>query len=186
VEGGDVLENLAAKIKEGAERQRQERKSVSTNPPATRHVGSTTPPDNQKEESTTQPATRAGDEMKIASDSEESDDGNGKPEKGMRKVRRLMDPKLPKEAEVEEHYLSGHMPYRSWCPHSVRGRGRERDHRKQEEESQGIPEHQLDYCFPGDEHGERLTVLVVIERNRQQWCPAKGPQEITQRTWCWN
>jgi hypothetical protein len=84
---------------------------------------------------------------------------------GKRPVRRLHDPKLPSENEVREHSLSGHMPFRSWCPHCVRGRGKEMDHKKQgDEEEAGIPEYHLDYCFPGDSEGERLTVLVVVER----------------------
>ena len=77
----------------------------------------------------------------------------------------MHDPKLPTNEEVKEHYLSGHMPYRSWCHHCVGGRGRERDHTKKgDEEQQGIPEYHMDYCFPGDEFNERLTVLVVIEK----------------------
>jgi hypothetical protein len=45
-------------------------------------------------------------------------------EAGKRGIRKLHDPKLPKEDEVKEHYLSGHMPYRSWCPHCEReGKG---------------------------------------------------------------
>ena len=31
-------------------------------------------------------------------------------------VRRLLDPKLPSENEVENHYLCGHLPFRNWCP----------------------------------------------------------------------
>ena len=86
-------------------------------------------------------------------------------EHGKRKTKKVHDPKLPTEEEVKEHYLSGHMPYRSWCHHCVRGRGRERDHsKKSDDNQQGIPEYHMDYCFPGDEFGERLTVLVVIER----------------------
>ena len=42
-------------------------------------------------------------------------------EVGRRKVMKLHDPKLPSEMEVKEHYCSGHMPYRSWCHHCVRG-----------------------------------------------------------------
>ena len=39
------------------------------------------------------------------------------------------------------------------------------EHRKKDDEDQaGIPEYTMDYCFPGDEHGERLTVLVVVEK----------------------
>ena len=42
-----------------------------------------------------------------AEDDEEQDHGQ-------RRVRKLHDPQLPSKKEVQEHYLSGHMPYRSW------------------------------------------------------------------------
>ena len=106
------------------------------------------------------------------------EEGVGDEEFGKRIVRKLHDPKLPSENEVKEHYLSGHLPFRSWCPHCVKGRGKEMEHKKQDEEQTGIPEYHLDYCFPGDEHGERLTVLVVIERytkmKRAIVVPSKG------------
>ena len=64
---------------------------------------------------------------------------------GKRVTRKLHDPKLPNEQEVKEHYTNGHLPYRSWCHHCVRGRGRERDHRRRgEAEVQGLPEYHLD------------------------------------------
>ena len=34
-------------------------------------------------------------------------------EQGRRRVKKVHDPKLPTNEEVKEHYLSGHMPYRS-------------------------------------------------------------------------
>ena len=95
----------------------------------------------------------------------DSDEGDEQAEAGKRRVKRMHDPKLPSQDEVKEHYESGHMPYRSWCHHCVRGRGRERDHqRKGKQELQGVPEYHLDYCFPGDEFDHRLTVLVAVER----------------------
>ena len=51
----------------------------------------------------------------------------------------------PTEAEVEEHNLT-HLPYRSWCRHCVRGRGKEMPHRKLEDEA-GMPEVHADLCF---------------------------------------
>ena len=104
-----------------------------------------------------------GEEIKIDDEDEEQDDEQA--EAGRRRVKKVHDPKLPSKEEVKEHYVSGHMPYRSWCHHCIRGRGRERDHRlKGEQEQQGIPEYHMDYCFPGDEFNQRLTVLVAIER----------------------
>ena len=66
---------------------------------------------------------------------------------------------------MKEHEESGHIPYRSWCPHCVMGRGKEMDHRRRKaEEEGGIPEYHMDYCFPGDDIEHKLTILVVIER----------------------
>ena len=31
-------------------------------------------------------------------------------------VRKLVDPKLPKQDEVNMHYSRGHIPFRNWCP----------------------------------------------------------------------
>ena len=60
------------------------------------------------------------------------------------------------------------MPYRNWCPHCVRGRGKEMDHRaKRGTEEESLPEYHMDDCFPGDEGGQKLTILVVVERHSE-------------------
>ena len=51
-------------------------------------------------------------------------------ESGQRKVIKLNDPKEPSEQEKKEHEMT-HLPFRSWCRHCVRGRGKEAAHRKQ-------------------------------------------------------
>ena len=105
-----------------------------------------------------------GPEEEIIEGKGDEESGGEEGEAGRRTVKKLYNPKLPSEREVEEHYLSGHMPYRSWCHHCVRGRGRERDHERRDEHGgRGISEYHLDYCFPGDSDS-LLTVLVVIER----------------------
>ena len=81
-----------------------------------------------------------------------------------RELVRLGDPRRPSEQEVEDHCLSGHLPYRNWCYHCVRGRGRDLDHRKGIEEERGLSEFSFDYCFPGDEFGFKLTILAGSER----------------------
>ena len=48
-------------------------------------------------------------------------DTEGEP--GERKTKKLQEPKMPTRTEIEEHNLT-HLPYRSWCRHCVRGRGR--------------------------------------------------------------
>ena len=56
------------------------------------------------------------------------------------------------------------MPYRNWCPVCVQARGRDADHRKEVGKDRDLSEFSFDYCFPGDEFGRKLTVLVGRER----------------------
>ena len=97
-------------------------------------------------------------------------------ESGQWRIKPMLDPRLPSEDEVRQHYLT-HMPYGNWCPHCVRGRGKEMDHRRRISEEQGIPEYHVDYCFPGDEDGQKLTVLAVVEKHSKMKMvvvPSKG------------
>ena len=84
-----------------------------------------------------------------------------------RKVKKVLCPVLPSAADIEEHNLT-HLPYRNWCKHCVRGRGKEMAHPTLKEKG-GIERSQnefhADFCFPGDEDEEKnLTVMVVRER----------------------
>ena len=58
----------------------------------------------------------------------------------VREVKAPAIPLLPSREEVLRHRLT-HRPFRSWCPHCVRGKGRESQHRKspQKDVVQGIP-----------------------------------------------
>ncbi len=38
------------------------------------------------------------------------------------------------------------------------------DERVKNDGEQSVAEYHLDYCFSGDEHGQKLTVLVMVER----------------------
>ena len=91
-------------------------------------------------------------------------------------VKMLADPKLPKQEEVEKHFLSGHIPYRDWCDICVRCRGREMGHQLSERE-RNVPEYCWDYCFPGDELGYKLTVLVGKERLSKAWMATAVPMK---------
>ena len=46
-----------------------------------------------------------------------------------RKVVKVLDPRQPSEEERRTHNLT-HLPYRNWCEHCVKGRGREADHKQ--------------------------------------------------------
>ena len=64
-----------------------------------------------------------------------------------RKVVRVLDPKQPTDEERRVHNLT-HLPYRSWCEHCVKGRGREADHKhlKSQPEVEGLHELHLITC----------------------------------------
>ena len=59
-------------------------------------------------------------------------------------------PVTPSRQEVLTHRLT-HRPFRSWCPHCVRGKSREdRHHRStQKDEFRGVPKVVSDYFFVG-------------------------------------
>jgi hypothetical protein len=65
----------------------------------------------------------------VESDETEQDPGDA------RQMRKMADPCLPTRAEVEEHRLT-HLPFRSWCPHCIKGRGAERGHLPKEIKTQ--------------------------------------------------
>ena len=52
------------------------------------------------------------------------------------KVKMIKDPGCPSKEEVDRHYLT-HMPFRSWCPICVQGKGRENPHYRKEEKEAG-------------------------------------------------
>ncbi len=50
---------------------------------------------------------------------------------------------VPTEKEVENHNRT-HMPYRNWCPHCIRVKGRDLDHRRAGGGERNIPEYSFD------------------------------------------
>ena len=53
----------------------------------------------------------------------------------------------PTAAEVQEHEISGHEPYRSWCRASVSGRGRADAHVGRQGVEKGVPVIGVDYGY---------------------------------------
>ena len=53
--------------------------------------------------------------------------GRIKAPKEERTLKKLADPRLPTQKEVEEHNRT-HLPYRNWCPHCARALGHDLDH----------------------------------------------------------
>eukprot|EP00973_Karenia_brevis_P072635 10089624-Karenia_brevis.AAC.1 len=54
-------------------------------------------------------------------------------EDGETKIKSALMPYAPSRKEVEAHNAT-HLPYRSWCPHCVRGRGVSMHHAKASED----------------------------------------------------
>ena len=92
-------------------------------------------------------------------------------------LRKLNDPSLPSPEEIKTHCLQGHIPYRSWCHICVRAQGRDRTHVGDKGGERNLPEYSWDYCFPGDEFGNKLTILVGKERKSKAWMAAVVPEK---------
>jgi hypothetical protein len=86
----------------------------------------------------------------------------------------------PSNIEVEEHERT-HVPFRSWCPHCVKGKAKSHPHwNKKEEEEYGIPTISWDYFYMKDEEeddgeaddeadeSERYTPIIVWHDNNSK------------------
>ncbi len=64
-------------------------------------------------------------------------------------------PREPTEAERLRHEAT-HIPYRAWCTHCVRGRGRRKPHFRQHHtgDDNRVPKISMDYFFLGGEECE--------------------------------
>ena len=92
---------------------------------------------------------------------------------GSRNTVRKHDLCQPCEQERIEHEMT-HRPFRSWCGHRIKGRGRAEDCRKETEEERRVPEVHLDYTFMGDEkEGKTVAFFVARETETKVWC--RGP-----------
>ena len=94
----------------------------------------------------------------------------------MKKVR---DPGEPSKPERIEHEMT-HLPYRSWCKHCVRGRGKQMPHYEGAQET-SMSEVHMDFAFLGREEDplKNLTVLVAKERTSKMIMSAAVPQKTT-------
>ena len=104
--------------------------------------------------------------------------GSDEEESGRRSMIKMNDPKMPSKLEKEEHEKT-HLPYRSWCRHCVRGRGKELPHKKTHSESSGV-EMSFDFFFLGDEDGAKpMTTLMAIERTTKMKMATPVPSKST-------
>ena len=92
-------------------------------------------------------------------------------------VKSLGDPSLPSPEEVLKHCRQGHIPYRNWCHICVKSQGRDMGHNQDKGGERNLPEYSWDYCFPGDEFGNKMTVLVGKERKSKSWMAVTVPDK---------
>ena len=96
-------------------------------------------------------------------------DGEKGGESDVRSPKKVQDPRVPPQAEVDEHNTT-HLPYRSWCTHCVRGRGEAHPHHKTGDEERDVPELHMDYCFVGKVDEKAQPIHVVKERDPRMMC----------------
>ena len=89
-----------------------------------------------------------------------------------RKVGELKFPELPKFEEVKAHVDRGHVPFRSWCAHCVRGAGTYRCHNKVKgKETEVNTTLSIDYMYlkektyqDREEDRDSAPTLVIVDR----------------------
>ena len=82
-------------------------------------------------------------------------------EGGQRQVAKLPEPRLPSDEDVKLHQMT-HLPYRNWCEHCIRGRGKEMSHTRNRE-TPATPEVHFDFAFMGEQDTATIPILVVRE-----------------------
>ena len=88
----------------------------------------------------------------------EEDDGG---EEAENKVRVCTDPGRPSKEAKERHDAMGHVQYRSWCPHCVKGRGQNEPHKSSERPESAIPLIGTDYFFAGENDDPTATMIGI-------------------------
>ena len=95
--------------------------------------------------------TENADEM--LADKVEEEQGEEEDEEGQQ-PKVIRSPKALTKAEREEHEAT-HLPFRSWCTHCLRGRGRNKPHQRQavdpEVDERKVPKISMDYFFMSQE-----------------------------------
>ena len=87
-------------------------------------------------------------------DGKEDEDVEG----GIRCTKKLKDPLMPSVEEVAEHRMT-HLPYRNWCRHCVRGRGKHSPYQVSKG-MPGLPEFHVDFCFLREEEPWKTIAIL--------------------------
>ena len=113
----------------------------------------------------------------VCADEDEAQVMEDDDEFGQRKVKKLPDPKAPTKDEREEHEKT-HLPYRSWCKHCIKGRGKQLPHFAGAQEATMCELH-MDFGFLGkeDEATKTIPTLVAKERTSKMIMAATVPKK---------
>ena len=93
----------------------------------------------------------------------------------------MRQPVLPTQAMIDDHEVA-HLPFRSWCPFCVRGRGQSQGHFKVDKGDEQIPLISVDYGFLGtrDSPANETPILLIKDRlSKSIWAhpvPNRGLQ----------
>ena len=89
-------------------------------------------------------------------------------------------PAQPSQDERDAHEAN-HLPYRSWCRHCVRGKGKSDAHKQLDAEKQhSVPTVSMDYCFMGhDDDDKTLPVLRVRDHRHKVTYSHVAPSKCT-------
>ena len=115
-----------------------------------------------------------GEEGEKETDEEEEEEGE--------KPKVIRAPRGPTKKEREEHECT-HMPYRAWCKYCVKGKGRNKPHKKQktETEEKTIPRISMDY-FSMNQDDEKASknpmILMTEEPNGHRYMRAVGQKGL--------
>ena len=88
------------------------------------------------------------------------------------KVKTRKKLEIPSQKEVDDHYATNHVPYRSWCNACVMGKCVNNPHRQMNrEEEDKVSTVSMDYGFmttekEGEEMG--MAILVAVDRNTKK------------------
>lgn len=108
-----------------------------------------------------------------------------------RMAKPIRSPILPSPEEIEAHKVS-HIPFRSWCSHCVRGRGKSYSHHRvtRASDPEEVPVVSIDYGFfgsPGElpadaVGGQKMPVLIMRDRQSKTLqtflVPSKGVEHF--------
>lgn len=96
-------------------------------------------------------------------------------------------PFKPTAEEIRQHNIS-HVPFRDWCVHCLRGKGRSAAHRRGQEDEEvkamRRPVVSMDYFYLGKREDDTLPMLAILEESTQRVFSLAMPCKGTGHQYC--